>query len=84
MYDSYFIASSNIQMPKQKSLVYFIPQISPNNQGELVTGISPEVNHRKWWCCRPTFSPHEVDQQDLSERKGKKKAFLFSYSILMF
>lgn len=63
MYDSYFIASSNILTPKQKSVVYFIPQISPNNQGELVTGISPEVNHRKWWCCRPTFSPYQVEQQ---------------------
>lgn len=64
MYDSYFIASSDIQMPKQKiASIFHPPKFHQTTKVNWSRGSLPEVNHRKLWCCRPTFSPYQVEQQ---------------------
>lgn len=62
--DSHFIASSNIQMPKQKiASIFHPPKFHQTTKVNWSRGSLPEVNHRKLWCCRPTFSPYQVEQQ---------------------
>lgn len=62
--DSHFIASSNIQMPKQKiDSIFHPPKFHQTTKVNWSRGSLPEVNHRKLWCCRPTFSPYQVEQQ---------------------